>query len=91
MIKESGINKDNFYSTTLEGYHKDWEVLFFKQSFSGMVKLAENEYLKPVSKEIKRKCFYPFYKMFIDFDGKFYSAQMIGGRINIVEMSIKKA
>ena len=36
-----------------------------------MVTSDENEYLKPVEAKIERKCFYPFYKMFIDFDGEF--------------------
>ncbi len=83
MIKESGINKDNFFIRPhWEGYHKDWGL--FLNNRSGMVKLAENEYLKPVSKEIKRKCFYPFYKMFIDFDGRVLFCSNDWGRINIV-------
>ncbi|OUW73718.1 MAG: hypothetical protein CBD76_02650 [Pelagibacteraceae bacterium TMED216] len=83
MIKDSGINKDYFYIRPhWEGYHKDWGL--FLNNRSGMVKLAENDYLKPVKQEIKRKCFYPFYKMFIDFDGRVLFCSNDWGRINIV-------
>ncbi len=83
IILESGINKKNFFIRPhWEGYHKDWGL--FLNNRSGMVQFAENEYLKPIKKEIKRKCFYPFYKMFIDFDGRVLFCSNDWGRINIV-------
>ena len=49
-----------------------------------MVTSDENEYLKPVEAKIERKCFYPFYKMFIDFDGRVLFCSNDWGRVNIV-------
>ena len=83
LIEVSKIDKKNFFIRPhWEGYHKDWGL--FLNNRSGMITNEANEYLKPVEAKIERKCFYPFYKMFIDFDGRVLFCSNDWGRINIV-------
>lgn len=68
MIKESGVNKSNFFIRPhWENYHKNYGL--FLNNRSGMILLESNEYLKPINKPYKKRCFYPFYKMLIDYNG----------------------
>lgn len=83
IIDKSGINKNFFYIRPhWEGYHKNWGL--YLNNRSGLVKYTQNEYLAPVNEPMKRKCYYPFYKMFIDFDGRVLFCSNDWGRINIV-------
>ena len=68
MILETGLDKNKFYLRPhWVGYHKDWGL--FLNNRSGLVTSEENEYLKPLEVSKSRRCFYPFYKMFIDYNG----------------------
>jgi len=83
IIYKSGINKNFFHIRPhWEGYHKNWGL--YLNNRSGLVKYTQNEYLAPVNEPIKRECYYPFYKMFIDFDGRVLFCSNDWGRINIV-------
>ncbi len=83
MIDESGIDKNNFFIRPhWEGYHKDWGL--FLNNRSGLIENTSNEYLKPLEASLSRKCYYPFYKMFIDFDGKVLFCSNDWGRVNVV-------
>ena len=83
LIKKSGVNKSKFFIRPhWEGYQKDWGL--FLNNRSGMITNNENEYLKPLESQVARKCYYPFYKMFIDFNGKVLFCSNDWGRVNII-------
>jgi len=83
MILKSGINKERLYLRPhWVGYHKDWGL--FLNNRSGMVMSEDNEYLKPVEAVKSRRCFYPFYKMFIDFNGDVLFCSNDWGRTTVV-------
>ena len=83
LIKKSGVSKSKFFIRPhWEGYHKDWGL--FLNNRSGMITNNENEYLKPVESQVARKCYYPFYKMFIDFNGKVLFCSNDWGRVNVI-------
>jgi radical SAM protein with 4Fe4S-binding SPASM domain len=68
MILKTGLDKNKFYLRPhWVGYHKNWGL--FLNNRSGLVTSEENEYLKPLEASKSRRCFYPFYKMFIDYNG----------------------
>ena len=83
MILKSGVNKEKlFLRPHWVDYHENWGL--FLNNRSGMVMSEENEYLKPVEAIKPRKCFYPFYKMFIDFNGDVLFCSNDWGRTTIV-------
>ena len=83
MISDSKIDRKNFFIRPhWESYNEKWGL--FLNNRSGMVVSQENKYLKPLEASLPRKCYYPFYKMFIDFNGTVLFCSNDWGRINIV-------
>ena len=89
MINESGIDKKSFFIRPhWEGYHKNFGL--FLNNRSGMIMVNDNEYLKPLNEPYKKKCFYPFYKLLIDYNGDALFCSNDWGRKIIVGNVLKE-
>lgn len=89
MVNESGIDKSFFFIRPhWEGYHKNFGL--FLNNRSGMIMVDDNEYLKPLNEPYKKKCFYPFYKLLIDYNGDALFCSNDWGRKIIVGNVIKE-